>query len=50
MFEYIGSILVNVDPGFDVLRYLTVRVKKFDLEANYFAKKENEEKKESYKD
>ena len=25
MFEYLGSILVNVDPGFDVLRYLTVR-------------------------
>jgi len=25
MFEYLGSILVDVDPGFDVLRYLTVR-------------------------
>ena len=25
MFEYIGSILVDIDPGFDVLRYLTVR-------------------------
>ncbi len=25
MFEYLGSILVSVDPGFDVLRYLTVR-------------------------
>ena len=28
---------------------LTVKVKKFDLEANYFAKKEYEDKKESYK-
>ena len=25
MFEYLGSVLVSVDPGFDVLRYLTVR-------------------------
>jgi phospho-N-acetylmuramoyl-pentapeptide-transferase len=25
MFEYLGTVLVNVDPGFDVLRYLTVR-------------------------
>ena len=25
MFEYLGSVLVDVDPGFDVLRYLTVR-------------------------
>ena len=32
-----------------LLRYMTVRVKKFDLEANYFTKKEEDEKKESYK-
>ena len=32
-----------------LLRYLTVRVKKFDLETNYFAKKEDSEKKESAK-
>ncbi len=32
-----------------LLRYLTVRVKTFDLEANYFIKKEYDEKKESYK-
>ena len=32
-----------------LLRYLTVKVKKFDLEANYFAKREDGEKKESYK-
>ena len=25
MFEYLGTILVDYDPGFDVLRYLTVR-------------------------
>ena len=28
-----------------LLRYLTVRVKKFDLETNYFSKKEDKEKK-----
>ena len=32
-----------------LLRYLTVKVKNFDLEANYFAKREDVEKKESYK-
>ena len=32
-----------------LLRYLTVRVKKFDLETNYFAKREDDDKKESYK-
>ena len=32
-----------------LLRYLTVRVKKFDLDANYFSKRENVEKKESTK-
>ncbi len=32
-----------------LLRYLTVRVKKFDLDANYFTKKEGDDKKESYK-
>ena len=25
MFEYLGTILVDFDPGFDILRYLTVR-------------------------
>ena len=25
MFEYLGTVLVDIDPGFDVLRYLTVR-------------------------
>ena len=32
-----------------LLRYLTVKVKKFDLEANYFSKKDDNEKKESNK-
>ena len=32
-----------------LLRYMTVRVKKFDLEANYFTKKDDDEKKERYK-
>ena len=32
-----------------LLRYMTIRVKKFDLNANYFTKNEEDEKKESYK-
>ena len=32
-----------------LLRYLTVKVKNFDLETNYFAKKDESEKKESIK-
>ena len=32
-----------------LLRYLTVKVKKFDLESSYFGKKEDSEKKESAK-
>ena len=32
-----------------LLRYLTVRVKEFDLDTNYFGKKENTENKESAK-
>ena len=32
-----------------LLRYITVRVKKFNLDVNYFAKRENDEKKESTK-
>ena len=33
----------------NLLRYLTVKVKKFDLETNYFLKKENEDKKNPIK-
>ena len=32
-----------------LLRYLTVRVKEFDLETNYFSKKEDSEKKDNIK-
>ena len=32
-----------------LLRYLTVKVKKFDLEANYFSKKDDNDKRESNK-
>ena len=32
-----------------LLRYLTVKVKKFDLDTDYFAKKVENEKKESFK-
>ena len=32
-----------------LLRYLTVKVKKFDLETNYFSKKDESEKKENIK-
>ena len=32
-----------------LLRYLTVKVKKFDLDTNYFSKKDNTEKKEFIK-
>ena len=32
-----------------LLRYMSVKVKKFDLKTNYFSNSENNEKKESYK-
>ena len=32
-----------------LLRYLTVKVKKFDLETDYFNKKDGDDKKEGYK-
>ena len=32
-----------------LLRYLTVKVKQFDLQTNYFGKKDEAEKKESFK-
>jgi small subunit ribosomal protein S6 len=34
----------------NLLRYMTIRVKKFDLEAKYFSKKDEYEKKEYKKD
>ena len=34
----------------NLLRYMTVKVKKFDLDAKYFSKKENYEKKDNKKE
>ena len=34
----------------NLLRYMTIRVKKFDLEAKYFSKKDEQEKKEYKRD
>ena len=34
----------------NLLRYMTVKVKKFDLNAKYFSKKENHEKKDNKKE
>ena len=45
------SKIVEKNEAIDkkLLRYHTVRVKKFDLKTNYFGKKEESEKKESVK-
>ena len=45
----IGELEKNEAIDKKLLRYLTVRVKKFDLDTNYFAKKEIEENKEKQK-
>ena len=45
----IGELEKNEAIDKKLLRYLTVRVKKFDLEANYFAKRDDDDKKGSYK-
>ena len=34
----------------NLLRYMTIKVKKFDLEAKYFSKKDEQEKKEYKRD
>jgi len=48
-----GSILNELEKNESIdkklLRYLTVKVKKFDLETNYFSKKDVDEKKQSFK-
>ena len=44
----IGSIGEIIDKN--LLRYITVRVKKFDLEAKYFSRKDEYEKKDYKKD
>ena len=45
----IGELEKNEAIDKKLLRYLTVKVKKFDLDNNYFAKKETEENKEKVK-
>ena len=47
--KYIEELEKNEAIDKKLLRYLTVKVKKFDLETNYFGKKEDTEKKESAK-
>ena len=48
-----GNIIDELEKNESIdkklLRYLTVKVKDFDLDANYFSKKESTEKKESSK-
>ena len=46
----IGVLEKNEALDKKLLRYLTVRVKKFDFETNYFSNKEDKEKKVSSKD
>ena len=46
----IGELEKNEALDKKLLRYLTVKVKRFDLEASYFSNKEDREKKESSKD
>ena len=47
--EKIKSDLAKKDNDKKLLRYLTVKVKKFDLDAEYFSKKSLTDKKESVK-
>ena len=47
--KIINELEKNEKIDVNLLRYLTIRVKKFDLETNYFGKKEDSEKKESAK-
>ena len=46
----IGELEKNEALDKKLLRYLTVKVKKFDFEANYFSNKDEKEKKENTKD
>ena len=45
----INELEKNESIDKNLLRYLTVKVKEFDLETNYFSKKEDFEKKDSIK-
>ncbi len=42
----ISELEKNESIDKNLLRYLTIKVKKFDLETNYFSKKENDDKSE----
>ena len=44
--KVINELEKNESIDKKLLRYLTVRVKKFNLDANFFSKKDNSEKKE----
>jgi len=48
-----GNVIAELEKNEAIdkklLRYLTVRVKKFDLDANYFTKRDDDDKRESYK-
>ena len=48
-----GSIISELEKNESIdkklLRYLTVKVKKFELETNYFSKKDEDEKKQGIK-
>jgi len=48
-----GNVIEELEKNESIdkklLRYLTIKVKEFDLKTNYFSKKDDEEKKESIK-
>tara|TARA_B100001996_G_scaffold380531_1_gene368134 strand:- start:343 stop:684 length:342 start_codon:yes stop_codon:yes gene_type:complete len=44
--KIINELEKNEKIDKNLLRYMTVKVKKFDLETNYFSKQENKDKKE----
>ena len=47
--DMIDELEKNESIDKKLLRYMTVKVKKFDLETNYFLKKENDDKKNPIK-
>ena len=44
--EIINELEKNESIDKNLLRYMSIKVKKFDLKTNYFSKSENEERKE----
>ena len=48
--KIVSDLEKNESMDKNLLRYLTVKVKKFDLETNYFSKKDTEEKKNTIKE